>query len=175
MAPRGRPGADEANAYYAGYIGQVPGDDVMAVLERQLEEARATLDGITEAGSRHRYAEGKWSLRELLSHVSDVERLFAFRALWFARGLDTPLPGFDENAAVAASGADGVPWSAHRAELAAVRAATLELLRNLPEEAWMRRGSASGFPFTVRAIAFITAGHAAHHLRVIRERYLPAR
>jgi hypothetical protein len=98
--------------------------------------------------------------------------VFTFRALWFARRFDSPLPSFDQDVAVSTAGADSRPWQSHRDEFSAVRRATLELFRNLPSDAWMRRGVASGNPFTVRALAYITAGHVAHHNRILRERYL---
>lgn len=168
----GRPQASEAVPYYSTYIDQVPGDDVMAVLERQLGEAIPLLEGVSD--SLHRYAPGKWTLRETVSHMADCERLFVFRAFWFARGFDTPLPGFDQEVAAGAARADDVSWEEHLEELKAVRAATLSFFRHLPAEAWDARGVASDYPFTVRALAYIAAGHFAHHLRIVRERYLPA-
>jgi hypothetical protein len=120
----------------------------------------------------HKYAPGKWSIRESISHVNDTERVFTFRALWFARGFDIPLPSFDQDVAVAGSGADTRPWRAHIDEFRAIRGASIQLFRNMPDEAWARRGIASGKEFTVRALAFMTAGHVTHHERILRERYL---
>jgi hypothetical protein len=134
----------------------------------QLDETLAFLSGISGERSLYRYAPDKWSLRELLGHLNDAERLFVFRALWFARGLDSPLPSFEEKEAVVAAAADQVPWARHLEEFRAVRLATLAFFRNLPAEAWTRRGIASGNPFTVRALAFIAAGHVVHHTTVIR-------
>jgi hypothetical protein len=171
VAVPGRPKADEAAPYYWKYIDRVAGDDVLGVLEAQRGEAKALLGGISEERSKHRYAADKWSLRELVGHVSDTERVFASRALWFARGFDTPLPDFDQTVCARAAGADAVPWARHLAELEAVRAATIALFSNLPPEAWDRAGIASGNRFTVRALAYIAAGHVAHHLAVLRERY----
>jgi len=167
----GRPAADEYAAYYAGYIEQAPGEDAVAAL-RDYAGPLALLRGIAEEKSLHRYAPGKWSLRELLSHVTDSERVFAYRALWFARGYATPLPGFDQEVAVAAAGADRLPWSRHLAEFERVRLATVALFENLPAEAWARTGVASDNRVSVRALAFIIAGHANHHMRVVREKYL---
>jgi hypothetical protein len=167
-----RPSPDEAAPYYFTYIDKVPEGDVLATLERQLGEASAFIAGISEERSPHRYAAGKWSIRQVLNHINDAERLFAFRALWFARGFQDALPSFEQDQAVAAAGADAVAWSLHIEEFHGVRLATLALFRNLPAEAWSRRGVASGNPFTVRALAFIAAGHLEHHLRVLRERYL---
>lgn len=107
-----------------------------------------------------------------MCHVSDTERLFAFRAFWFARALDSPLPSFDQDAAVPLAGADERSWASHIEEFQTVRAATLTLFRNLPDDAWMRRGVASGNPFTVRALAYTCAGHVTHHLGVLRRLYM---
>ena len=111
-------------------------------------------------------------MRQLLSHVNDTERAFVFRALWFARGFDTPLPSFDQHVAIAAAGAEERSWASHVGEFRDVRMATLALFQNLPAHAWNARGMASGNPFTVRALAYITAGHVAHHMKILRERYL---
>jgi hypothetical protein len=167
-----RPERSEAADYYSLYIDQVAGADVCATLEAQGAETLAALRGISDEQSRHRYAPGKWSIREVLGHVNDTERLFVFRAFWFARGFDEPLPSFDQQIAAAASGADERSWATHLDEFASLRPATLTFFRNLPADAWSRRGIASGKPFTVRALAFITAGHVAHHMRILRERYL---
>jgi hypothetical protein len=169
---RGFPERNEAAPYYFKYIDQVQSDDVLGVLEAQLEETLAFLLGITEEGSLHRYAPDKWSIREVLNHVSDTERVFLFRAFWFARGFDSPLPSFDEKVSAGAARADELSWARHVEELRAARLATLTFFRNLPAEAWMRSGTASDNLFTVRAIAYIVAGHAAHHVAILRERYL---
>lgn len=166
------PGRDEAADFYFTYISKVPGDDVMAVLESQLASTIPTLRGITEAQSLHRYAPGKWSIREVLNHMNDTERLFSFRAFWFARGMTEAQPSFDENVAARHAGADERSWASHIDELELVRGTTLALFRNLPDDAWMRRGVQSGSPVTVRALAYICAGHLAHHVGVLKERYL---
>jgi len=169
---RGRPEAHETAPYYFTYIDQVVGDDPIGTLKAQLDEARNLFAGIDEEQSLTRYAPDKWSIREVVNHLSDTERAFLFRALWFARGFSDPLPGYDQLIAVAGAGADRVPFAAHRTEFEQVRAASISLFENLPEEAWLRTGIASDRPFTVRSIAFLTAGHVAHHLRILRERYL---
>ncbi|MDQ3515928.1 MAG: DinB family protein [Gemmatimonadota bacterium] len=143
----------------------------MAVLEAQLDDTLALVDDFSEAQSLHRYAPGKWSAREVMCHVNDTERLFAFRAFWFARGLDSPLPSFDQDAAVPLAGADDRSWASHIEEFQTVRTASLTLFRSLPDDASMRRGVASGNPFTVRALAYICAGHLAHHVEVLKDRY----
>jgi hypothetical protein len=167
-----RPDRGEAVEYYFTYIDQVPDGDICDILGSQLPETLSLLRGISEEQSAFRYAPEKWSVREVLSHVNDAERLFVFRAFWFARGFDSPLPSFDQDAAITTAGADARAWSSHVEEFAAIRAATVAFFRDLPAEAWMRRGIASDNPFTVRALAYITAGHAIHHARVLRERYL---
>jgi uncharacterized damage-inducible protein DinB len=168
----GRPLPHEVAAYYFSYIDQVPGDDPLHAIETQLDEYQTVLSAITEEKSLYRYAPGKWSIRQVLNHLSDTERVFAFRALWFARGFDSPLPSYEQEIAAAGARADTVCWAAHVEEFKRIRLATLSLFRNLPDEAWMRSGIASGNPFTVRALAFLTAGHVTHHFRILREKYL---
>lgn len=167
-----RPGTDEAAAYYFNYIGKVPTDDIVGYLASQLDETTELFSGISEEKSLHRYAPEKWSIRQVLNHVNDGERLFVFRAFWFARGFDSPLPSFDQEVSVTAAKADEVPWAMHVKEFRGLRLATLSFFRNLPAEAWDRKGIASDYPFTVRALAFITGGHVAHHAAILRERYL---
>ena len=167
-----RPEGGEAAEYYFTYINQVPEGDIRQILETQEPDTIQLLRGISEERSRYSYAPGKWSIREVVSHINDTERMFAFRALWFARGFDSPLPSFDQEIAIRGAAADERPLSRHVDEFRAVRAATLALFRDMPADAWMRRGVASGNPFTVRALAYITGGHVAHHVRLLRERYL---
>lgn len=169
----GRPTREEATAYYFTYIDRVPGEDVVNVMEAQLEEA-TLFRGISEEASLHRYAPGKWSIREVLSHINDTERVFLFRAFWFARGFDTPLPSFDQDVAMGSAHADDVPWASHVEEYRTIRLASHSFFRNLPAEAWAKAGIASGNPFTVRALAYVLAGHVAHHVAILRERYLGA-
>jgi hypothetical protein len=168
----GRPQETEAAPYYFTYIDRVMGEDGLLAIENQLEDALAFFSGITEEKSLHRYQPDKWTIRQVLNHVTDTERAFAFRVLWFARGFDVPLPGYDQNIAAAGSGADSCSWASLVEEFQRVRLATISLFRNMPPDAWMRSGIASGNPFTVRAMAFIVAGHAIHHVGVLRERYL---
>ena len=167
------PDRTEAAAYYFTYIDRVGGGDIRRVLEDQAGETLALLEKVTEEQSLHRYALGKWSLRQVVSHLNDSERVFVFRALWFARGLEGPLPSFEQTIAAAAADADARLWRSHLEEFRAVRAATVAFFRELDPEVWSRRGVASGNPVTVRALAYIVAGHVAHHMSVIRERYLP--
>ena len=167
-----RPERTESAAYFFTYIDQVPDGDICATLRAQLVEIPTFLESISEERSLHRYAPGKWSIREVVGHLNDTERLFVSRAFWFARGFDTPLPSFDQNVAIAAGNANAIAWKSHLEEFRAVRAATVSFFRNLPDEAWARRGIASDNPFTVRALAYLAAGHVAHHMAIVRERYL---
>ncbi|MGI9104603.1 MAG: DinB family protein [Terriglobales bacterium] len=168
----GRPQPSDAAPYYFTYINQVAGDDALKVIEAQLEESLQFFAKISEEKSLHRYAPDKWSIRQVLNHVTDTERAFTFRALWFARGFDTPLPSYDQNISAAGAQADAVAWAGHVEEFRRVRLATISLFRNLPAEAWERTGIASDNRFTVRALAFIIPGHVTHHLKIVRERYL---
>jgi hypothetical protein len=172
MTPR--PERTEAAPYYFTYIDQVPDGDILELLEAQRREVVDLLRGIPEPQSRHRYAADKWSIREVVNHVNDTERVFAFRALWFARGFANPLPGFDQNVGVAAARADEQAWSNLVDEFQVIRTATLALFRMLPEEAWARQGVASDKPVSVNALAYVVAGHATHHVKILRERYVPA-
>ena len=166
------PDRTEAAEYYFTYIDKVGPGDICRILEEQLAETLPLLEAISEDRSLHRYASDKWSIREVLSHLNDGERLFVFRAFWFARGFDAPLPSFDQNVAVSVAGADSRSWRSHVEEFRVIRASTLAFFRNLPSEAWARRGVASGNPVTVRALAYITAGHVTHHMGILKERYL---
>jgi len=166
-----RPERTEAAEYYFTYINQVPEGDICTILERQLSEVTGVLQAIPKERELYRYAPDKWSTREVAGHLNDTERLFTFRAFWFARGFDLPLPSFDQHIAAGTAGSDQRPLASHVEEFRAVRAATLTLFQNLPPEAWTRRGTASGNPFSVRALAFIAAGHVVHHLRILEEKY----
>lgn len=167
-----RPTAGEYAAFYAGYVAGVPEGDLLATLEHQLDDALVQFGAIGEEHGDHAYAEGKWSIKQVILHVTDAERIFAYRALRIARGDETPLPGFEENAFAANSLAETRTVRDLAEEFGHVRRATLALLRPLTAEAGARRGTASGKGVTVRALAWILAGHAAHHLRILRERYI---
>ncbi|HKF53679.1 MAG TPA: DinB family protein [Candidatus Acidoferrales bacterium] len=168
----GRPNSDEAAPYYFTYINQVVDEDVVSLLEKQCEEAPAFFGKISAEKSLYRYAPDKWSIREVVGHLCDAERVFAHRALWFARGHEEPLPSFEQNIAVANAKSDQIEWAEHIEEFRRVHLSSVALFRNMPADAWMRRGSASGNSFTVRALAFVIAGHLTHHVRILRERYL---
>jgi len=168
----GPPEPSEAAPYYFRYIDRIAGGDIVGFLQTQLNEMSALLARISEEKSLHRYAPEKWSIRQVVNHVNDTERVFVSRAFWFARGFDSPLPSYDQDISAAAARADEFSWANHVEEFRGVRLATLAFFRNLPAGAWMRGGVASGNPFSVRALAYITAGHASHHTAILRERYL---
>lgn len=167
-----RPDTTEFAPFYAGYVSAVPDGDIVNILRTGGDEWQTVLATLTEARADHRYAQGKWSIRQLIGHVSDAERIFSYRALRIARGDQTPLAPFDEDAYAETAGSDRRTLSALAAELRVVREATVALFNSLPDDAWTRTGSASGKTVSVRALAYISAGHAQHHLKILRERYL---
>lgn len=170
--PVRRPRRDEVGEYYFRYIDLVPEGDVLAELERGLAETRALLARFGEARGAHRYQPGKWSVKEVVGHVIDGERVFAYRALRIARGDPTPLASFEQDDYVAAAGSDRRRLSDLADELAHLRAANLLLFRSLQPADWERRGTASDNPFVACAFPYILAGHETHHRRVLAERYL---
>jgi uncharacterized damage-inducible protein DinB len=167
-----RPDATEYAHYYEKYVSLVPKDDVVATLSRQLDETLSTLRGISETQADSRYAPDKWSIKELVGHVIDTERIFAHRAFRFARNDQTPLPGFEQDDYALASNFGNRQLSDIADEFEQVRRATLFLLRSLDDEAWLRRGLASDNEVSVRALAYILAGHETHHMQILRTRYL---
>jgi len=167
-----RPAVSEHAPFYGRYIEQVPDGPIAETLEAQRRESADLLRGIGEEGSLHRYEPGKWSVKEVVGHVIDVERVFALRALAFSRAERQPLFGMEQDEWVAAATFDRQPIADLADELDSVRRATLTLLRGLAAEQWLRRGTASGCEFTVRSIPWIIAGHERHHVGILRERYL---
>lgn len=168
----GTPQRTEAAPYYFTYIDRIASPDVLSVLESQLKPTLQFLRTISEDKSLSRYAPGKWTIRQVMGHVNDAERMFVFRAMWFARGFESPLPSFEQEIAVTGAQSDAVGWARHIEEFSEIRRATLSFFRNLPSEAWSRTGTASGNTFSVRALAYIAAGHLDHHLAIVRERYV---
>ena len=166
-----RPAESEYAPFYAGYVARVSEDNILGVLEAQKHVIQELARSLPAAKASYRYADGKWSVRQLLGHVVDAERVFGLRAFCFSRGEKAALPGFDENEYVAAFAADSVAASELAADFAIVRDANLSFLRRLGETEWTRVGTASGKPVSVRALAWIMAGHPRHHLAVLRERY----
>ena len=167
-----RPDASEHLPYYGKYVELVPDGDLIQMLRIQLDETLALVRGLHEERGGHRYAAGKWSIREVLGHVIDTERIFAYRALRIARGDATPMEGFDENANAAASEADTRTLADLAGGLEHVRLGNVAFLRGLSYEALARRGTANGAEVTVRALALILAGHELHHSGLLHERYL---
>jgi hypothetical protein len=168
----GFPKPDEAAPHYFSYINRISGDNIVEVLESQLRDVTSLLSGVSEEKSLHRYAPEKWSIRQVLSHVNDTERVFAFRALWFGRGFSDPLPSFDQNVSATAARADEYSWGDRVREFQKIREATLAYFRNLPDDAWARSGIASGNSVTVNALSYTIAGHVAHHIAILQQRYL---
>jgi hypothetical protein len=167
-----RPGSDEYLEYYGRYIAKVPDGDIIETLSSQITGTGKFLRSIPESKGDHRYGPDKWSIREVIGHVSDCERVFAYRAMRFARADETPLPGFDENAYVANATFGTRSIDELVSEFEHIRHGSIHLLRGLDEAAWSRRGIANGAGISVRALAFILAGHELHHLELIRTRYL---
>ena len=171
MTAMDRPRPDEHSSYYARYIERVPAGSILDVLRTQLSGTVAPLQNLDENAAGYAYAPGKWTIREVVGHIIDTERVMGHRALRFARGDQTPLPGFDENAYVPAAESNSRAIADLLAELATVRAATIALFGGLPANAWTRTGTANGAVCSVRALAYIIAGHELHHRALLGERY----
>ncbi len=167
----GRPEHSEAAPYYFRYIDLISDGDIVRVMADQLQGTLELCSTISEERSLHRYAADKWSIRQLLSHITDSERAFAFRAFWFARGFETPLPSFDQDSAASSAMADSISWAAHLEEFRRVRLSSISLFENMPPTGWTRGGVASDSYVSVRALAYIIAGHLAHHVAILRDRY----
>jgi uncharacterized damage-inducible protein DinB len=166
-----RPGTDEIPPSFHGYVDKVPGTQIGEYLATQLQEIERLLAPLDDAAARFRYAPEKWSVKEMLGHLCDAERIFSYRLLRIGRADTTPLPGFDEDAYVPPAEFDARPISDLVREFKAVRASTIALVEGLPSEAWQRRGQASGKSISTRALAYVMVGHVTHHLGVLRERY----
>jgi hypothetical protein len=167
-----RPGDDERASFYAPYIAEAPDGDLVDAMTAQGTRIALMVRGIAESRGGHRYAAGKWSIKDVVLHACDAERVFGYRLLRFARGDATNLPGFDEGTYVQHGGADARTLADLAEEFAAVRRATLWLITPLDDEAMVRRGLANNHSVSARALAWIMAGHAEHHARILRERYL---
>lgn len=167
-----RPGNNEFAPYYLKYVNSVPEGSITDTLSRQLEETVLLLKGVTEEQGQFRYASGKWTLKEVAGHLIDTERVMAYRLLCVARGESASLPGFDENKYVANASFHHQLMEQLVCHFAAVRQSTLLLLDSLDDEAWLRKGNANNFEVTVRALAYIIAGHERHHCRILKERYM---
>jgi hypothetical protein len=168
-----RPDPAEHSPYFRRYVDLVPEGDVLLALHSQLRDTLAFVRAMGEADGGLRYAPGKWSLRQVLGHLIDTERVMAYRALHFARGDAAPLPSMDQDRFVAGADSDARTLADLADEFEHVRLSTIALFRPLRDEALLRRGIASGAECSVRALAWIIAGHELHHAALIRERYLP--
>lgn len=166
-----RPDRSDYADYWERYISLVPDDDILATIERQSGEVQRLIATMDDARASHRYAEGKWSVKEVIGHMTDAERVFGYRILSIARGDEQSLPGFDENEYVRHAGFDAWRLGDLAESYALVRRSNIVLLRNLPEEAWDRRGTANDNAITPRALVWVIAGHERHHLGVLRDRY----
>lgn len=167
-----RPSATEYLTYYSRYIELVQGNDAVFALKTQLRETMAFLACVSNEETLSRYAPDKWSVRQVLGHIIDTERIMAYRALCIARGDKTPLPGFEQDDFVRAANFDHVRWSSLVEEFDLIRRANIEMFSGFSDEAWTRAGTANGATVTARALAWIIAGHELHHRNVIEEKYL---
>jgi uncharacterized damage-inducible protein DinB len=166
-----RPAATEFAPYYQRYIDLVPEDDIATALAEQGKKTASVLRAITDEKASFRYAPGKWSVKQVIGHFTDAERIFAYRALAIARGEAKSLPGFDENSYAEAGDFDRRSIRDIADEYESARRSTIALFRGLSDEAWKRKGIANDVPVSVRSLAFITLGHERHHLKVLREKY----
>jgi uncharacterized damage-inducible protein DinB len=167
-----KPAENEYAPYYGKYVSLVAEGDIVEILKQQLATSLTLLRTLSEEQGNYRYAPEKWSIKELLGHVSDTERIFAYRALRFARQDSTPIEGFEQDDYIANANFDACSLSDLIADFESVRKSTLSLLQNLSEAAWLRKGVASSNEVSVRALAYIIAGHELHHLKILSERYL---
>lgn len=167
-----RPENTEYAEFYAGYVSQVEGANIIEALEKQHEEMDVLFSGIAEERGTYAYEPGKWTIKQLLGHLIDGERVFSYRALRFARGDKTELPGFDQDPYVANGNANNISMDDLLDEFLALRKSNIIFFKNLSEEAWSRTGTASSNEITVRALAFIMVGHVAHHVKILKQRYL---
>jgi hypothetical protein len=170
MTP-GQPLESEYAPYYQGYVAQVNEDEILPVLRSQLDALDVLLGRVGPERETYRYAEGKWSIREIVGHLIDAERVFGYRAFCIARGEKQNLPGFEQNDYILTAPYDRIDLEDLLSEFRLVRLSNLAMFRTLDEEAWARIGTANENQVSVRALAFIMAGHARHHMGVLRERY----
>jgi DinB superfamily len=166
-----KPDASEHAPYFSRYIDLAPAGDILGTLATQIGGTLAELRKVSEEDSLKRYAPGKWSVREVIGHMIDTERIIAYRALRFARNDHMELPGFEQDEYVAAAQFDRRPWTLLLEEFEAVRRSSLLMFRGFSAEAWQRQGVANGSAISVRAAAYVVAGHELHHMRVLREKY----
>lgn len=167
-----RPEKGEYAEYYDRYISLVEEADIVSVLDKQQTELERVFQTITEEKAHYAYGPDKWTVKELIGHMTDGERIFAYRALRISRNDQTPIEGFEQDGYIENSNFNNVSFSDLTAELLHARKANLIMLKSLSDEAWLRTGTASENPVSVRALAYIMAGHIRHHLKILNERYL---
>lgn len=167
-----RPDPSEYTPYYGKYIDLVPDGDILDTLERQGSDTAILLGGVDPDRGEHRYAPGKWTLNQVLVHVMDTERIFAYRALRFSRGDETPLPGFEQDDYIKHVANVRYHLSDLAAQFARLRASNLDLFRGFTRDMLLEKGEASGNPISVRALLWLIAGHERHHMKIIRVQYL---
>jgi len=172
LVPLVRPAPTEYTPYYASYVEKVPVGDILHILAQQGNQTLALLSKVAEERAEHRYAPDKWSLKEVVGHLLDTERLFTFRALWFARQDPSPQPGMDQDDWITAGRFHQRSLADLLSEYRTVRTASLALFRGFTPRMWLRRGVANNVEFTVRTFPFIIAGHERHHVQVLQEKYL---
>ena len=168
------PESSEHSPYHWSYIALVGGQDIVQTAALEGRAAGAFYGSLTEEQGGLRYAPGKWSIKEVLGHVIDTERILAYRALRIGRGDQTDLPGFEQDDYVASAHSNARAWADLASEFTDVRQGSARLLKSFPDDAWMRRGTANGMEITARALAYIITGHEMHHRKILRERYLGA-
>ena len=167
-----RPEKNEYNEYYETYVSLVPEREIVPALENQIAEIGDIFAAISEEKGAYSYDEGKWTIKQLLGHLIDTEKIFAYRALRIARADKTPIEGFEQDGYIENGNFNKCKLSDLTEEFVLLRRVNLYFFRNLDDGAWLRTGTASGFPFSVRALAYISAGHVRHHLNVLKTRYL---
>ncbi len=167
-----RPAKNEYPDYYVPYLDLVPEGDLLQLLKENLQKTVSLFEGISEEVGLYRYASGKWSIKEVLGHITDTERIMSYRLLRVGRGDQTPLAGFNENDYVEGAQINRLPMENILQDFTATRNATINLIQNIPAEAWANKGNANGMEITTRAIAYIIAGHQIHHCKIVEERYL---
>jgi hypothetical protein len=167
-----RPEKTEYNEYYETYISLVPETEILPELENQIAEIEDLVRAIPEEKGVFAYAEGKWTIKELLGHLSDGERLFAYRALRISRADKTPIEGFEQDGYVENGNFNRRSLADLTEEFLLLRRANMYFFKNLDDDAWVRLGTASGYPFSVRALAYISVGHVRHHINILKTRYL---
>lgn len=166
------PHKEEYATYYHTYVDKVPNGDIIKILQKQIDQIKKLLKNVSKKKSLFRYSPDKWSVREILGHIIDTERVFAYRALRFARNDQNDLPGFDENEYVRQSNYNEIKLKELVDEFCALRKSNIIMFKNFSDEVSLRRGSANGNSFTVRAMPYIMAGHVNHHLGIIKDKYL---